>query len=93
MRDQADVFGPAAFTPTAWRMVAGIAPAALAGLRSARTTAGDVACAPTAHCPSSPAQANEESSLSSVLGGRRRAHSATGAPAATRADATQRPAR
>ena len=43
LRDQKDVFGTVASTPTAWRMLAGIDPAALAGLRSARAAARDVA--------------------------------------------------
>lgn len=43
LRDQADVFGPVASTPTAWRLLAGLDPAALAGLRSARATAREVA--------------------------------------------------
>ena len=43
LRDQAEMFGPVASTPTAWRMLAGIDPAALAGLRSARAAAREVA--------------------------------------------------
>lgn len=41
-RDQAEVFGTVASTPTAWRLLAGIDSAALARLRSARTTARDL---------------------------------------------------
>lgn len=37
------MFGPAACTPTAWRLLAGIDPAALAALRSAKATAREVA--------------------------------------------------
>jgi hypothetical protein len=48
LRDQAEVFGPVASTPTAWRLLAGIDPAMLAGLRSARATARDVAWLQTA---------------------------------------------
>lgn len=43
LRDQADVFGPVASTPTAWRLLAGIDPAVLDGLRSARAAARDLA--------------------------------------------------
>jgi hypothetical protein len=43
LRDQAEVFGPVASTPTAWRLLAGIDPAALARLRSARAAAREVA--------------------------------------------------
>ncbi|MFJ9737002.1 hypothetical protein [Streptomyces sp. NPDC101166] len=43
LRDQAEVFGPVASTPTAWHLLAGIDSAALARLRSARATAPDVA--------------------------------------------------
>ncbi|GGJ68686.1 hypothetical protein GCM10012282_77100 [Streptomyces lacrimifluminis] len=42
LRDQAEVFGPVASTPTAWRLLAGIDSAALARLRSARATAREV---------------------------------------------------
>jgi hypothetical protein len=43
LRDQAEVFGPVASTATAWRLLAGIAPSALARLRPARATAREVA--------------------------------------------------
>lgn len=43
LRDQAEVSGPVASTPTAWRLLAGIGSAALARLRSARATAREVA--------------------------------------------------
>ncbi|MFD4896321.1 IS1380 family transposase [Kitasatospora sp. NPDC058397] len=43
LRDQPEVFGPVASTPTAWRLLAGIDPAALAALRSARAAAREVA--------------------------------------------------
>ncbi|MFF7859361.1 IS1380 family transposase [Streptomyces sp. NPDC007904] len=43
LRDQAEVFGPVASTATAWRLLAGIGPDALARLRSARATAREVA--------------------------------------------------
>lgn len=39
LRDQTEVFGPVASTPTAWRLLAGIDPAALTRLRSARAAA------------------------------------------------------
>ncbi|MGW3635214.1 transposase, partial [Streptomyces sp. NPDC005122] len=38
-RDQAEVFGLVASSPTAWRLLAGIDPAALAAVRSARAAA------------------------------------------------------
>ncbi|MFF5369720.1 hypothetical protein [Streptomyces sp. NPDC013187] len=40
LRDQAEVFGPVASTPTAWRLLAGIDSAALARLRSAEPPPG-----------------------------------------------------
>ncbi|MFF3518963.1 IS1380 family transposase [Streptomyces sp. NPDC002573] len=43
LRDQTEVFGPVASTPTAWRLLADIDPAALARLRSARAAAREVA--------------------------------------------------
>lgn len=43
LRDQPEVFGAIASTPTAWRLLAGIDPAALDALRAARTTAREVA--------------------------------------------------
>ncbi|MGV9565122.1 IS1380 family transposase [Streptomyces sp. NPDC003480] len=43
LRDQAEVFGPVASNPTAWRLLAGIDPAALGALRAARATAREVA--------------------------------------------------
>jgi hypothetical protein len=43
LRDQREVFGPVASTPTAWRVLADIDPAALAALRTARATAREVA--------------------------------------------------
>ncbi|MET8183973.1 IS1380 family transposase [Streptomyces sp. NPDC005336] len=43
LRDQPEVFGPVASTPTAWRLLAGIDLAALARLRSARAAARGVA--------------------------------------------------
>ncbi|MDX3762820.1 transposase [Streptomyces sp. AK02-04a] len=42
LRDQTEVFGPVASTPTAWRLLAGIDPAALARLRSARAADRDL---------------------------------------------------
>lgn len=42
LRDQTEVFGHVASTPTAWRLLAGIDPAALARLRSARAAAREV---------------------------------------------------
>ncbi len=43
LRDQAGVFGPVASTPTAWRLLAGLDPATLGRLRSARAAAREVA--------------------------------------------------
>lgn len=43
LRDQPEVFGPVASTPTVWRLLAGLDPAALAALRSARAAAREVA--------------------------------------------------
>ncbi|MEV6536898.1 IS1380 family transposase [Streptomyces sp. NPDC051639] len=43
LRDQADVFGPVASTPTAWRLLADTDEAALASLRAARATAREIA--------------------------------------------------
>ncbi|MEU9851649.1 IS1380 family transposase [Streptomyces sp. NPDC047985] len=43
LRDQAEVFGPVASTPTAWRLLAGIDPTALSALRTARATARETA--------------------------------------------------
>lgn len=43
LRDQREVFGPVAATPTAWRLLADIGPPALAALREARATARDIA--------------------------------------------------
>ncbi|MGW7284380.1 hypothetical protein ACWGH4_02585 [Streptomyces sp. NPDC054847] len=43
LRDQAEVFGPIASTPTAWRMLADVDERALASLRSARAQAREVA--------------------------------------------------
>ncbi len=43
LRDQADVFGTVASTPTAWRVLAGIDETALNTLRAARATAREVA--------------------------------------------------
>ncbi|KWX05130.1 transposase [Carbonactinospora thermoautotrophica] len=43
LRDQAEVFGPVASTPTAWRLLAGIDPDALARLRAAKAAAREVA--------------------------------------------------
>jgi Transposase DDE domain group 1 len=43
LRDQPGVFGPVASTPTAWRLLADIGPAALAALRTARAAAREVA--------------------------------------------------
>ncbi|MGW3150323.1 IS1380 family transposase [Streptomyces sp. NPDC001177] len=43
LRDHTEVFGPVASTATAWRLLAGIDSAALAGLRFARATAREVA--------------------------------------------------
>ncbi|MGW9027655.1 IS1380 family transposase [Streptomyces sp. NPDC055722] len=43
LRDQAEVFGSVASTPTAWRLLADVDERALASLRSARATAREVA--------------------------------------------------
>ncbi|MEV8328859.1 IS1380 family transposase [Kitasatospora sp. NPDC056731] len=43
LRDQAEVFGPVASTPTAWRVLAGIDTAALNALRAARARTREVA--------------------------------------------------
>ncbi len=43
LRDQRDVFGPVASTPTAWRVLAGIDAAALNALRAARAQAREIA--------------------------------------------------
>ncbi|MGW2407923.1 hypothetical protein ACWCXK_25745 [Streptomyces sp. NPDC001739] len=43
LRDQREVFGPVASTPTAWRLPASIDPTALAALRTARAVAREVA--------------------------------------------------
>lgn len=43
LRDQGEVFGPVASTPTAWRLLADTGEAALASLRAARATAREVA--------------------------------------------------
>ncbi|SCK63054.1 hypothetical protein YUWDRAFT_06777 [Streptomyces sp. AmelKG-D3] len=43
LRDQADVFGPVASTPTAWRLLADTDEAALASLRAARASGRAVA--------------------------------------------------
>ena len=43
LRDQAEVFGPVASTPTAWRLLADTDEAALASLRAARASAREVA--------------------------------------------------
>ncbi len=43
LRDQTEVFGPVSSAPTAWRLLTGIGPAALACLRSARAAAREVA--------------------------------------------------
>ncbi|GAA2125213.1 hypothetical protein GCM10009802_30570 [Streptomyces synnematoformans] len=43
LRDQCEVFGPVASTATAWRLLADLDAAALAGLRSARAAAREVA--------------------------------------------------
>ncbi|MEV0530631.1 transposase [Kitasatospora sp. NPDC050463] len=43
LRDQHEVFGPVASTPTAWRVLAGIDTAALNALRAARARAREVA--------------------------------------------------
>lgn len=48
LRDQREMFGPVASTPTAWRVLADIGPAALAALRAARTTARETAWLQTA---------------------------------------------
>lgn len=44
LRDQGEVFGPVASTPTAWRLLADTDEAALASLRAARATARELAC-------------------------------------------------
>jgi len=43
LRDQPDMFGPVASAPTAWRLLAGINPATLRALRTARAAAREVA--------------------------------------------------
>ncbi|MFF3788328.1 IS1380 family transposase [Streptomyces sp. NPDC001933] len=43
LRDQGEVFGPVASTPTAWRLLAGTDGAVLASLRAARASAREVA--------------------------------------------------
>lgn len=43
LRDQGEVFGPVASTPTAWRLLADTDQAVLASLRAARATAREVA--------------------------------------------------
>ncbi|MGV9567788.1 IS1380 family transposase [Streptomyces sp. NPDC003480] len=43
LRDQSEVFGPVASTPTAWRLLADIGPTALETLRTARATARETA--------------------------------------------------
>ncbi|RLV71658.1 IS1380 family transposase [Streptomyces rapamycinicus NRRL 5491] len=43
LRDQAEVFGPVASTPTAWRLLADVAERALSSLRSARAQAREAA--------------------------------------------------
>lgn len=43
LRDQHEVFGPVASTPTAWRVLADITPAALSALRAARAAARETA--------------------------------------------------
>jgi Transposase DDE domain group 1 len=43
LRDQPEVFGPVASTPTAWRLLSCLDPASLAALRSARAAAREVA--------------------------------------------------
>ncbi|WAP55286.1 hypothetical protein [Streptomyces sp. S465] len=43
LRDQAEALGPVASTPTAWRLLASIDPAARAALRAARAAALEVA--------------------------------------------------
>jgi hypothetical protein len=43
LRDQAQVFGPVASAPAAWRLPAAIDPVALAALRSARAAAREIA--------------------------------------------------
>lgn len=43
LRDQREVFGPVASTPTAWRLLADIGPPALAALQAARATAREIA--------------------------------------------------
>ncbi|MFI1301754.1 IS1380 family transposase, partial [Streptomyces noursei] len=43
LRDQRDLFGPVASTPTAWRVLAGIDTAALNAMRAARARAREVA--------------------------------------------------
>lgn len=43
LRDQSEVFGPVASTPTAWRLLAGVDERVLERLRSARAQAREVA--------------------------------------------------
>ncbi|MGW7694540.1 hypothetical protein ACWGMA_37815, partial [Streptomyces asiaticus] len=43
LRDQAEVFGPVASTPTAWQLLAGINPTALAAPRTPRAVAREIA--------------------------------------------------
>lgn len=47
LRDQPEVFGAVASTPTAWRLLSGIDPAALGALRAARAAARDPGYRPT----------------------------------------------
>ncbi|MEV6812712.1 transposase, partial [Micromonospora sp. NPDC051296] len=48
LRDQAELFGPVASDPTAWRLLSAVDADALAGLRAARAQAREVAWAQTA---------------------------------------------
>lgn len=48
LRDQGEVFGPVASTPTAWRLLADADGAVLASLRAARASAREVAWMPVA---------------------------------------------
>lgn len=43
LRDQGEVFGPGASTPTAWRLLATVDESVLARLRTARASAREVA--------------------------------------------------
>lgn len=54
LRDQGEVFGPVASTPTAWRLLADTDGAALASLRAARASAREVAWMQAAETAAAP---------------------------------------